>query len=66
MTIQQLNYVIRISETGSFNRAAEKLFVAQPSLTSAVKDEFAAFEARRCNWRRRRDCRRNARNQCKH
>lgn len=38
MTIQQLNYVIRIAETGSFNRAAEKLFVAQPSLTSAVKE----------------------------
>lgn len=38
VTIQQLNYVIRITETGSFNRAAEKLFVAQPSLTSAVKE----------------------------
>ena len=38
MTIQQLNYVIHISETGSFNRAAEKLFMAQPSLTSAVKE----------------------------
>ena len=38
MTIQQLHYVIQISETGSFRQAAEKLFMAQPSLTSAVKD----------------------------
>ena len=38
MNLQQLNYVIQIAETGSFNRAAERLFVSQPSLTSAVKD----------------------------
>ncbi|MBR1584815.1 MAG: LysR family transcriptional regulator [Clostridia bacterium] len=38
MTLQQLLYVIRISETGSFNKAAEQLFVAQPSLTNAVKE----------------------------
>ena len=38
MTLQQLSYVIAISETGSFNKAAEKLYIAQPSLTSAVKD----------------------------
>ena len=37
MTLQQLNYVITISETGSINRAAEKLYVSQPSLTSAIK-----------------------------
>lgn len=38
MTIQQLLYVIQITETGSFNRAAERLFMAQPSLTTAVKE----------------------------
>ena len=38
MTLLQLNYVIAISETGSFNKAAEKLYVAQPSLTSAIKE----------------------------
>ena len=38
MTLQQLNYVITISEIGSINRAAEKLYVSQPSLTSAVKE----------------------------
>ncbi|MBQ7455365.1 MAG: LysR family transcriptional regulator [Clostridia bacterium] len=38
MTLQQLNYVIVISETGSLSRAAERLFIAQPTLTSAVKE----------------------------
>ena len=38
MTLQQLNYVITISETGSYNKAAEKLYAAQPSLTSAVRE----------------------------
>jgi len=38
MTLQQLNYVVTISETGSFNKAAERLYVAQPSLTAAVKE----------------------------
>ncbi len=32
MTIQQLNYAITISEQGSFNKASEVLYVAQPSL----------------------------------
>lgn len=38
MTLQQLNYVIAISETGSLNKAAELLYISQPSLTSAVKE----------------------------
>ena len=38
MTIQQLNYVITISEAGSLNKAAEMLYMAQPSLTSAVRE----------------------------
>lgn len=38
MTLQQLHYVITISETGSLSRAAEVLYIAQPSLTSAVKE----------------------------
>lgn len=38
MTLQQLNYIITISESGSINRAAEKLYVSQPSLTSAIKE----------------------------
>ena len=38
MTLQQLNYIITISEIGSINRAAERLYISQPSLTSAVKE----------------------------
>ncbi len=38
MTLQQLNYVITISEAGSLNKAAEILYVSQPSLTSALQE----------------------------
>ena len=38
MTLQQLHYVIVISETGSMNKAAEQLYISQPSLTNAVKE----------------------------
>lgn len=38
MTLQQMKYIIGISETGSLNKAAETLYVSQPSLTAAVKD----------------------------
>lgn len=38
MTLQQLNYVIAISEAGSMNKASEILYVSQPSLTSAIKE----------------------------
>lgn len=38
MTLQQLNYVITISEMGSLNKAAERLYVAQPSLTNAIRE----------------------------
>ena len=38
MTLQQIKYVIGIAETGSFNKAADKLFVSQPSLTTTIHD----------------------------
>lgn len=38
MTLNQLSYIITIAETGSLNRAAEQLYVSQPSLTNAVKE----------------------------
>lgn len=38
MTLQQLHYVITISETGSINKAAEILYVSQPSLTGATQE----------------------------
>ncbi len=36
MTLQQIHYILVISECGSMNRAAEKLYISQPTLTSAV------------------------------
>ena len=38
MTLQQLHYAITISDTGSLNKAAEKLYISQPSLTKAIHD----------------------------
>ena len=38
MTIQQIYYAIVIADTGSMNKAAEILYVSQPSLTSAIHD----------------------------
>ena len=38
MTIQQIRYALEIAETGSINKAAEKLFVSQPSLTNALRE----------------------------
>lgn len=38
MRIQQLEYVIKIAETGSMNEAAKRLFITQPSLSNAIRD----------------------------
>lgn len=38
MTLQQLKYAITISETGSLNKAAEALYISQPSLTTAIQE----------------------------
>lgn len=38
MTLQQLKYVITVAETGSITEAARKLFISQPSLSSALKE----------------------------
>jgi len=38
MTLQQLKYVIEIVNCGSINEAAKRLFLAQPSLSNAVKE----------------------------
>ena len=38
MTLQQLHYAITISESGSLNKAAEILYIAQPSLTSSMQE----------------------------
>ena len=38
MTIQQVLYALTIEECGSMNKAAEKLYIVQPSLTSAIQE----------------------------
>ena len=38
MKLQQLRYVIQVAESGSLTAAAERLFVAQPSLSKAVAE----------------------------
>ena len=38
MTLQQLKYIVTVAECGNITEAAEKLFIAQPSLTSAIRN----------------------------
>lgn len=38
MTFQQLTYVVEISRCGSINKAAQKLFLSQSSVSSAIKE----------------------------
>ena len=38
MTLQQIKYILGVAEAGSLNKASERLFVSQPSLSSAVHD----------------------------
>ena len=38
MTLQQLKYIIAVADAGSLNKAANALFISQPSLSAAVKE----------------------------
>ncbi len=38
MTLTQLKYIVTIAGAGTISEAAKQLFIAQPSLTAAVKD----------------------------
>ncbi len=38
MTLQQIHYAITIAESGSLNKAAEILYIAQPSLTNSMQE----------------------------
>lgn len=38
MTLQQIRYALTIAEAGSMNKAAEQLFISQPTLSSSIKD----------------------------
>ena len=37
MTLQQLKYVIAIADNNSFNKAATKLYISQPSLSASIR-----------------------------
>ncbi len=38
MTLKQLHYAVTVAETGNITEAARKLFIAQPSLTAAIRE----------------------------
>lgn len=38
MTLQQLHYIVELSKHNSISAAAQALFIAQPSLSTAVKE----------------------------
>ena len=38
MTLQQLRYIVEVYKCGSITEAAHRLFIAQPSLSKAIKD----------------------------
>ncbi len=38
MTLKQLQYAVTVADTGNITEAAKKLFIAQPSLTSAIHE----------------------------
>lgn len=38
MTLQQLKYLLAVSEKGSITEAAKGLFISQPSLSNAIRD----------------------------
>lgn len=37
ITLQQLKYVVMVAQTGSITEASERLFISQPSLTTAIR-----------------------------
>lgn len=43
MTLTQLKYVVEVAETGTISKAAENLFISQPSLTAAIKELEAEY-----------------------
>ena len=43
MTLQQLRYVLEVAEAGTLRKAAERLFITQPSLTAAIRELESEF-----------------------
>ena len=38
MTLNQLKYIVAVAESGTISKAAEKLYISQPSLTAAIHE----------------------------
>ena len=49
MTLQQLKYIITVSEEGSISKAANKLFISQPSLTNQIHEVENEFNRIKIN-----------------
>ena len=45
MTLMQLKYIVTVAETGTISKAAENLYIAQPSLTAAIKELEAELQS---------------------
>lgn len=43
MTLKQLQYLVTVAEEGNITGAAKRLFIAQPSLTSAIRELESEF-----------------------
>ena len=52
MTLQQLRYAVEVANRGSMNEAAKKLYVSQPSLSSAIRELEREGKAVRMAWGR--------------
>lgn len=55
MTLLQLKYVVEVAAAGTISGAAKKLYIAQPSLTAAIKElsmrlDFPCLPARTRAW----------------
>ncbi len=44
MTLTQLKYIVTTAETGTISKAAERLFISQPSLTAAIHELEREFD----------------------
>ena len=49
MTLTQLKYIVETAETGTISKAAEKLYISQPSLTAAIRDEVFICSGNGCS-----------------
>ena len=44
MTLKQLRYITAVADIGNITEAAKQLYIAQPSLTSAIQELEKEYE----------------------